>query len=316
MNRAVIALLVVLCLPVLVGCGPSASVQQAALERMVPKGEAEFARNYLARFQAHDIDFVEAKFDPRFKDDLFRTRLSHVADLFPREKPVGIKLVGVRSHTDDTSSQTEIVFEYEYSAKWLLASVRLTQTGEDLVVYGVHLQSEKDSLENTNRFTFTGKGVGHYIVFCAAVLVPIFILVALAICIRTPIRKRKWLWILFILGGLGRLAFDWTTGAYHIDPVNYLLFGAGYLQPSMYSAPVIMVSIPVGAIVFLWKRKQWLSMGRLLNVGSAGPDTGSGQALDLTRPLPPTLISSPPVPHPEPESASGNGIAPSSAEEE
>lgn len=57
------------------------------------------------------------------------------------------------------------------------------------------------SLETLNAFTFKNKGMLHIVFLILSIITPIFILTVLVICVRTKIKKRKWLWIIFILLG-------------------------------------------------------------------------------------------------------------------
>jgi hypothetical protein len=252
MNGSLLSALLVLL--ALIGCS-----QQKNFDKFVPKDEAEFSKNYLALFPAHDFEAIEAKVDPKLKDATLRAKLTQIADTFPLDKARDIRVVGAQTFASGASTQFNLSFQYEYPTKWLLASVVLKKTGDALVVTGVNVKPLTDSLESINRFTFEGKGLSHYLIFLAAVLVPLIILVSLVVCIRTPIPKRKWLWVLFILFGFFELSFDWTTGAVNIDPVYFLLFGAGLFKPGPFGAVVISVSVPLGALIFLWRRKRWLS---------------------------------------------------------
>lgn len=252
MNRLLLtALLAAL---TLVGCD-----QQAIFDKLIPENEAEYSKNYLALFPVHDFDAIEAKTDPKLKDSTLRAKLVQIADMFPPDKPKDIRVVGANTFTNSTSSKFNLTFQYEYPTKWLLANVVLEKTGDMLVVTGVNVQPLKDSLENINRFTFDGKSIGHYMVFLAAIVVPIFILVSLVFCIRTPIPKHKWLWILFVLCGFIQFSLDWTTGAFNINPLSFQLLGAGFIKPSPFGAVVISVSLPIGALIFFLRRKQWQS---------------------------------------------------------
>ncbi len=212
----------------------------------------------LALFAAHDFDAIEAKLDPKLKDAALRGNLKQIADIFPPEKPKDIKVVGANTVSTSSSSQFNLTFQYEYTDKWLLANVMLEKTGNVLVVKAVHVEPLRDSLENINRFTFDGKGVAHYAVFLAAILIPVLIVVSLVLCMRTPIPKRKWLWVLFVLCGVVQFSLDWTTGAFNINPLSFQLLGAGFFKPYPFGAVTIGVSLPLGAIVFLFQRKKWL----------------------------------------------------------
>jgi hypothetical protein len=57
---------------------------------------------------------------------------------------------------------------------------------------------------------------------------------------------------------LGQARFHQQTGS-NIQPVSLLLLGAGFSQAGPYAPLVFAVAIPVGAIVFLARRRSILS---------------------------------------------------------
>ncbi|MBI1397584.1 MAG: hypothetical protein GC151_16545 [Betaproteobacteria bacterium] len=85
----------------------------------------------------------------------------------------------------------------------------------------------------------------------AEVFVTLYALVA---CIRTRVPRRKWLWIVFIVLGVGKLAVDWTIGECRVFPASMQLFSASAFS-SPYGPWTVAVSLPVGAIEFLLYRK-------------------------------------------------------------
>jgi hypothetical protein len=66
---------------------------------------------------------------------------------------------------------------------------------------------------------------------------------------------RKWLWVLFILLGLGKLAVNWSTGEWQVMPLAVQVFSASIFS-SPYSPWILAVSFPLGAIVFLFRRRE------------------------------------------------------------
>ena len=74
-------------------------------------------------------------------------------------------------------------------------------------------------------------------------------------------RHGKWLWAIFTLLGIGTVSLNWTTGQMTIEPVAVRLLGmrAGWVD--QYSPFVITLSVPLGAIVFLAKRKTLVYRG-------------------------------------------------------
>ena len=67
--------------------------------------------------------------------------------------------------------------------------------------------------------------------------------------------RRKWIWILFILFGIGQFAINWTTGQWSVKLLQLQLFGAGTFAP-LFGPWTVFVSLPVGAIIFLLQRKK------------------------------------------------------------
>jgi asparagine N-glycosylation enzyme membrane subunit Stt3 len=68
-------------------------------------------------------------------------------------------------------------------------------------------------------------------------------------------KRRKWLWILFILFGFGKLSINWTTGQWGVMVLAAQLFSAS--AAAAYFGPwIVSVSLPVGAVLFLIKRRR------------------------------------------------------------
>lgn len=80
------------------------------------------------------------------------------------------------------------------------------------------------------------------------------IVYALIVCVRTPIAKRKWLWMIFIVVGLANLSFNWTNGNYTIAPFYFSILGSGFFSASLYAPTIITLAFPLGAVVFLLRR--------------------------------------------------------------
>ncbi|MGH9806787.1 MAG: hypothetical protein ACRD9W_05925 [Terriglobia bacterium] len=127
-----------------------------------------------------------------------------------------------------------------------------------------------DSLQHMNRFTLDGKSLINFIVLGLAVLVPSFIVFSVIACIRTPIPRRKWLWIVFILLGLGQFGLNWTTGETEIRAFAFQVLGASVTWVGPYAPMMLAVSIPVGAIVFWLRRRTWHAPSTVETAEAAG----------------------------------------------
>jgi hypothetical protein len=177
-----------------------------------------------------------------------------MASLVPSGEPTTQTLVGAQTNITPDSKFTNTTMEYNYSGKWLLINVATSEKGSKKTIVGFNVVPETQSLADQNRFRLGKKSVAHYSVLAAALGAVSVTLISLIACIRTKLRTRKWPWVLFILIGIGNLSINWTTGQITVMPVVFLLFSAAAAAP-LYGPWTVSVGIPIGAILFLYRRK-------------------------------------------------------------
>jgi len=56
------------------------------------------------------------------------------------------------------------------------------------------------------------------------------------------------------------MSLNWTTGNIDFQPISVLLLGAAYWRTSLFAPVILSVSLPLGAVIFMLKRKSWLMM--------------------------------------------------------
>lgn len=244
----------------LVGCD-----QKAMFRKLSPERDVVFAKSYLAALQANSLDIIEAQLDPALRSPQIISSLQSMVTLFPDGQPKSIQLVEIQYLPNNGVKNISLTFEYEYPSKWVLATVVLQPQGASFKVTGVRLKSLDDSLESINRFNILGKDFINYVVLYFAILVPIFILASLIQCIRAPIARRKWAWILFIIIGVCTFRLNWTDGSGVMSFVAFQLFGAGYVRLGLYAPIMLSVSFPLGAIIFQLRRKDLKKAGSELS---------------------------------------------------
>ena len=241
-------LIALLLLITLAGCD-----QASMMKMMTPSEDEQAARGYINLLRQDKIEQIEKDLDPSIKTANIHDTLAKMAALIPSQDPQSIKVVGAYVSRSIDLYQSNISFEYQFPNLWLLANVAIQKKGGVSTIIGFNVYRIPDSLENLNRFTLSGKGILQYLVLALAVLVPLFSIYVLILCIRTKIEKRKWLWILFIILGVGKFAINWTTGQWNVMPVAVQLFGVGAFSPP-YGAWTLSVSLPLGAILFLIRK--------------------------------------------------------------
>jgi len=254
--RFAVALL--FCVALIAGCD-----QQAAIDRITPPEEAALAKRVLAQVAAREFLEVEKLFDPGLRGPQARASLEQMAQQFPAGEPRSIRTVGAFTSKNTTSNAVThtVTFEYEYPGSWLLAEAVLQRRDAELVVLGVQVKRLERPLEESNRFSFAGKGIAHYAFLAIAVAIPLFIAYALAVCLKTPIPRRKWLWYIFIALGLVQVSLNWTSGALSIQPISLLLLGASFYRSGPVGPIVVSFALPLGAVVFLARRRSLVKQG-------------------------------------------------------
>ncbi|QFT56314.1 hypothetical protein [Microbulbifer sp. THAF38] len=230
----------------------SAELAENSLE---PKEEVDFAKDYLNRFLQGDFDYVKSLIDPVISDELSPELLERMLGYVPEGKLLSTELIGSEVKATSSTWTGNFVFEYHFEGGWALANAAIKRAGGKTTIIGLNVYRTSASQKELNRFSLFGKLPLHYLVLATTFLVPIFILVTLVICIKTPIQQRKWLWILFILFSVGAIKLNWTTGAYQIKLLSFHLFGGGAVSASEHAPLILTAGFPLGAIVFWFKRR-------------------------------------------------------------
>lgn len=230
--------------------------QQAMFERFIPKGESALAKQLLTSLAAKDYAAIEAQLDPTVAGPSVRSSLEQLAAVFPPEPAKRVTTVGANTFSLDDVTTYNLTFEHEYSRTWLLSNVLLRRRGTQVTVLGLRLSPMTQSLEAQNRFTFAGKGVLHYVVLALAMAIPVFVVGTFVVCARTPLARRKWLWLIFVALGVVQFSLNWTDGDWAIQPLRVSLLGSGYMRSGLYAPIIVNVSFPLGAVLFLLKRRK------------------------------------------------------------
>lgn len=235
-------------------CGCGYGDPGTLVRKFTPPEDEAIATNYIALLRQGKFEAIQKDMDPSLKDKFTSDLMGKMAAAVPKGDPLSVKVIGAHQFRDSELYQINLSFEYQFPSNWMVINVATQRKDGITTIIGFHVYEYSDSLENLNKFTLEGKRPIHYAVLAFAILIPLFILYALVVCIRTKMAGKKWFWIIFILIGIGRFTINWTTGHWSFSPFPFLLFGAGTFAPP-YSAWMISVSAPLGALLFLVKRK-------------------------------------------------------------
>ena len=248
-KRAITTTLAALALLVVAACN-----QQSLIQRFASPEDQANAKEVIDHLRNGDFEEIEKATDSSIGGSSLHDTLVQMAALIPKGDPTSVKLVGAHTMHGPPGTTKDLTFEYDFSGKWLALSVATLEKAGRTTIVGLHVYPETTSLEEENHFSWAGKTAIQYVVLALAVLFPLLTLYALVLCVKTKLPGRKWPWIVFILLGVGKLSVNWTTGAWGMTLLAVQLFSASAIAP-LYGPWIMAVSLPLGAIVFLLRRK-------------------------------------------------------------
>lgn len=249
--RKLFAISAALATLILFGCDA-----QQWFNSFIPKEQAAIGQRYLEDVRTRNFQPVKNRIDPAYKSPSLDATLAKMAALFPSEKPLSIKVVGSNTVTSSAGRTYNLTYEYQFPRHWALGHIYFKAKGNDIQIGRMDVYQLRASLEQSNAFTLVGKTPIQYLILLLAIMFPVFTIATVIVCVRTPVPKRKWLWIVFILLGVGSVALNWTSGQIRLNPFSLVLFGASYFQ-NFYGPVIIQIGLPLGAVLFWARRKRW-----------------------------------------------------------
>ena len=260
-----ISLLSIAFCTLLVGC------ERDIARKIVSSPEDELiVSSYVDLLRQGQYEQIESNLDSSLVDSNIRDTLGKMAALFPAENPQSIKLVGLDVSHGQENPTRNITLEYQFPSKWLLVNIAIERKGDVSKVVGFHVNLIPDSLENLNKFTLVRKSGIQYLILTSAVCSLLFSFYVLTLCVQTNVGRTKWLWILFVLTGVGQLAVNWTTGQWTFTLLSIQLpCCRAFASP--YGPWTVVATLPVGAILFLNHRWKMRVTGQLIDPPTRGP---------------------------------------------
>lgn len=233
------------------GCNP-----WKALEESARSPTALYARESAGLLLRNDLGTLALRFTP----DIDRASMPDALARLQLHVPEGATpeplLVHFERFRSTKVTRETFTYEYAYPKQHLLVLVVVDSSGPAPLVAGLHVKPMPDSLARVNAFGFSGRRPRHFVMLGSAILAVTLTLVTLVACARTRLPRRKWLWVLLIAVGFGRLDLNWTTGQMGFVPIAFQVLSASFTATGPYAPWIVSVSLPVGAIVFLALRRR------------------------------------------------------------
>ena len=228
----------------------------------------ETTRRCLELLRAGETEAAQACFAPEALPENADEVLGQAHEALQVGDSVELRVVNrAFAYTTESGRTDTLVYHVRGDAKALLVVAQTRATDGTPALIGLRWEPAPLDLSERFPFVFTGVPPFYYGVLGLAVAIPIFMLYSAIVCFRRKPRRR-WLWLLFILLGIGKLSLVWVPGPLdlehvRISPLSVQLLGAGLQKMPIYDPWILSISFPLGAALFLWRQR-------------AGRDAGEG----------------------------------------
>ena len=139
----------------------------------------------------------------------------------------------------------------------VLLFARVETEGARMVLTTFKLQPAPIDLRDRYPFVLSGVSPLHYLAILLLVSTPLAMIMAGVAAIRLKI-KRRWLWLIFSLFGVGQLKLLWIAGPLSpamikVEPIAITLLGVGLQKQPLYDPWCLMLSFPLGAVIIFMR---------------------------------------------------------------
>lgn len=228
------------------------------LKRFTPHDADVRARAYLALLARGEIDSAESRLTPELRTPETRTGLVGIDSLLARQPMDSMHVIGAQT-TDmfNGARRVNLTYEFHTPRGWFDGNVATVDSAGTWRVDGVHVEVLQDELERVNRFTLRGRSPVHY-VFLVLLIASVVISfgVACIVAFRSRMRRR-WLWALLALVGIGQFMLNWTTGETGVRPLSFQLFGGAFWHAAPAAPWIMSFAFPIGAAIAYERYRRW-----------------------------------------------------------
>ena len=237
---------------------------QSPTELTVPeriKPADKFARNFINKVIIGQIDSCFKDIDPEVLNDTAKEFIKNASlningATVKNYRVIEMTMSSNTTRKSERSTNYRLIYEYAFEKGYILFTVTVYEKNDLLKIISFNGELLQASLSELTKFTFRNKTVCQYCFLIFVILVPLFILTTFIIMLLSKISVRqKIIWGLIILVvSLPRLFINWNTGQIDFNIINFSLLGFGFSKLTLYSAWILSFNIPVGSIIF-WFRK-------------------------------------------------------------
>jgi hypothetical protein len=221
-----------------------------------PDAEAAASAIY-ADIAAGRVAAIQARFTPEAAKAVTPEQILSLRPFAETTPPKARRLITMEVFNGlKGGPQTQkLTYELSYPGRTVLYRVTLKRPSATASwqVEAVNLNKATDAQLANGGFTLAGRSPAQLAFLAATILSPALMLIAIVTVIRAPGLKRKWLWVLVALVGVGSATMNWTTGQAGFQPLSVNLIGAGITKQDLsnFFPWILKFTPPLGAVIAL-----------------------------------------------------------------
>ena len=205
--------------------------------------------------QTGEGDVITASLEPDLKDRM-PPLYPAMRALTPAGPDAKVMLIDARfsevtSQSSGTTRDSLLIYEVDGASRHAVVRIAIRRQGPTAEITGLYIQPLAKSADQTNTLSLKGKSAVQLLLLALAILSPITILAGLVALFATKGIRRKWLWAIGCLLGVGQFAVDWSTSAVSFQALHVQLLGGFAMKPGVFEPWHVGFGIPVVAIIIL-----------------------------------------------------------------
>lgn len=245
-----IVAVIVLVVPTVVGIINQRAVEKNFIKTM-PEQVEQIGMKAMEHLLNNDIEglkklFVKEILNDKNIDEQFENIYKYLSDIGEYR---GKQIISYYINNNNGLVTQNITLELEYSKRYVVYTYMVSKLEGEYRLLRFHSTTNNISITEANKFRFDNKGLMHYVILLLAFVTLIFSLVTAAVCFSKD-RKRRILWTIFCLCGIGAFTFGWNTGQCGIKILSFGFPCVKIIRFSTYASLILYLRLPLGAILY------------------------------------------------------------------
>ena len=228
-------------------CSPS-KLEETALSPQ----ERALVRNALQDVTLNDTGKLAQKVPPELAPKLSEAMPAMRAAL--PEPPFDLSMTNANWNMTGAIRRVHAIYELKGKNGWALVDTTMESSGGRTLLTGLYIQKTGGDPQRLNGFTLGNAGAGGWGMLLAMLAALGVTVAALVKIWRSGMFRRRWLWTIGTLIGVTIFRLNWTTGEWGFQLFYIQLFSAGAFKQPVYAPWILSVSVPVVAIIALFKQ--------------------------------------------------------------